>query len=71
MLIEQDPFMLEEQRYLNRLQRAHNLQEQKYKKHYENIHAPELSKKKQQEQLEDMKIEHRLKSLAEAQDRQR
>lgn len=24
MLIEQDPFLLEEQRYLNRMQRAHN-----------------------------------------------
>ena len=27
MLIEQDPFLLEEQRYLSRMSRAHNKQE--------------------------------------------
>ena len=35
MLIEQDPFLLEEQRYLDRMKKAHNRQEQHYKKHYD------------------------------------
>ena len=45
MLIEQDPFLLEEQRYLSRMSRAHNKQEMQYKKHYEQIHAPEIQQK--------------------------
>ena len=32
MLIEQDPFLLEEQRYLDRMKRAHQWQEQQFKK---------------------------------------
>ena len=39
--------------------------------HYEKFTAPELNKKKQMEEYENQKIEHRLKSLADAQDRQR
>ena len=71
MLIEQDPFLLEEQRYLNRMQRAHNIQEVNYKKHYDSVLAPEVNKKKQQDQYENQVIERRIQSLAEAQDRQR
>lgn len=33
MLIEQDPFLLEEQRYLSRIQKANYKQEINYKKH--------------------------------------
>ena len=66
MLIEQDPFLLEEQRYLSRMQRSHIECEKKYHMHYENFTAPEMNKKRQQEMYENQKIEHRLKSLAEA-----
>lgn len=71
MLIEQDPFLLEEQRYLNRMQRAHNVQEVTYKKHYDNVTTQMEQKRKQQEDYENQVIERRLNSLAEAQERQR
>lgn len=53
------------------MKRANNDCEVKYHIHYENFTAPEMNKKKQAEQYENQKIEHRLKSLADAQDRQR
>lgn len=71
MLIEQDPFLLEEQRYLNRMQRAHNVQEKTYKKHYDEVTIQMEQKRKQQEDYENQVIERRLNSLAEAQERQR
>lgn len=71
MLIEQDPFLLEEQRYLSRMKKAHNVCEQTYAKHYTNVTAPEQERKKQQEMMENAVIERRMKSLAEAQERQR
>ena len=64
MLIEQDPFMLEEQRYLSRLQKANDSCQQKYKHHYEKFTAPEVSKKKELDMAENYKIEQRMKSLA-------
>jgi hypothetical protein len=53
MLIEQDPFLLEEQRYLSRMQKSHIDCEKKYHMHYENFTAPELNKKKQMEEYEN------------------
>ena len=53
MLIEQDPFLLEEQRYLSRMQKSHIDGEKKYHMHYENFHAPEMNKKKQMELYEN------------------
>ena len=44
--MQQDPFLLEEQRYLSRMQKAHNIQELNYKKHYDEILIPEVVKKK-------------------------
>jgi hypothetical protein len=45
MLIEQDPFLLEEQRYLSRIQKANYKQELAYKKHEATIVQPNLQKK--------------------------
>ena len=54
---------MEEQRYLARMQRAHNIQEQAYSKHYETITKHEIEKKKRFDADENDAIERRLNSL--------
>ena len=70
MLIESDPFLLEEQRYLSRLQKATAVGQNHYNLHYEKYTAPENAKKKQLEEFENDVINRRQQSLAEAQERQ-
>ena len=70
MLIEQDPFLLEEQRYLSRIQRANYKQELNYKQHEQKVVQPNLQKKLNQEQYENETIQRRNMALQEAQDRQ-
>ena len=53
MLIEQDPFLLEEQRYLSRIQKANYKQELAYKKHEATVVQPSLQKKLDQETYEN------------------
>lgn len=60
MLIEQDPFLLEEQRYLARMKRAHNRQEMNYKQHFDQVYSHEVEKKKQLDKHENMVIERRI-----------
>lgn len=70
MLIEQDPFLLEEQRYLSRIQRANHRQEQLYTNHEAKVVQPNLHKKLNQESYENEVIARRNLALQEAQDRQ-
>lgn len=70
MLIESDPFLLEEQRYLSRLQKATTVGQNYYNNHYEKYTAPQNNKKRQQEEFENQVINRRQQSLTEAMQRQ-
>ena len=48
-LKEQDPFLLNEQRYLTRMQRALNTQEDRFNHHVNVVFVPEKEKKKQED----------------------
>lgn len=59
LLIEQDPFMLEEQRYWTRMQKAHNLQENLFKYHNDSVVKPQQQRKLKLEMHENQKIARR------------
>lgn len=70
LLLEQDAHLLEEQRYLNRLKNSEIRQNRHFSDHYSKVMMPNLMKKKEHDQHENMRIETRLKALTDYQKRQ-
>jgi hypothetical protein len=58
-LIENDPFLLEEHRYLDRLKNMELRQNQKVSKHYIEFTLPDIHKKKQEEEMDSINEQKR------------
>jgi ATP-dependent protease HslVU (ClpYQ) ATPase subunit len=52
LLLESDPFSLEQQRYLNRLRNSEMVQKNNYEQYHSNVFLPEITKRMHREQYE-------------------
>jgi hypothetical protein len=70
-LIENDPFLLEEHRYLDRLKNMELRQNQKVEEHYQKYTLPDIARKQHQEGVDDINTKKRQMTKAKYQQYQR